>query len=225
VNPITTPLRHRRPAQSAIYRIGHPLADSTRLYERMSSASELRATIVVGNPKPASRTRSVGVRAAGVILRRAGVPAPADVTTVIELSELAGRLFTWGDPAVAAAKDTVLASHLLVVAAPVYKASYPGLLKAFLDQFGRDELRALATVPLMVGAAALHSMAIDSQLRPVLVEIGASCPTRGIYILEKDIEADGGTQVDVELARWSDMWGDVLVRVVEAGLERKEKVT
>jgi FMN reductase len=183
----------------------------------MSESQELRATVVVGNPKAGSRTREVGVAVAAAVLDLAGVPASA--VEVIELSELAGALFAWGDPAVQAAKATVLASDLLVVASPVYKASYTGLLKAFLDQFGQDELRAMATVPVMVGAAAPHSLAVESQLRPVLVEIGASCPTRGLYVLEADARQPGAY-----LPRWLDVWGAVALGVVLAHTQRRETV-
>jgi FMN reductase len=164
-----------------------------------------RTTIVVGNPKMGSRTATAGLAVAAAV-------APGSTMSLVEVSELAGGLFTWGAPAVAAAKQTVLDADLLVVATPVYKASYTGLLKSFLDQFGRDELRALATVPLMVGAAPMHALAVEEQLRPVLVEIGASCPTRGVYVLESDI--GGSTDaLDAQLTAWAQLWGPALTAV------------
>lgn len=165
-----------------------------------------RVVVVVGNPKVGSRTAAAG-RAAALAV------APSAEVSVVEVAELASGLFAWGDPAVAAAKATVLAADLLVVATPVYKASYTGLLKSFLDQFGRDELRALATVPLMVGAAPLHSLAVEEQLRPVLVEIGGSCPTRGLYVLESAVESG---ELETQLAEWSGLWGPALVAVAAA---------
>lgn len=165
-----------------------------------------RVTVVVGNPKVGSRTAAAGHAVAAAV-------APAAAVSTVEVAELAGGLFSWGDPAVAAAKATVLDADLLVVATPVYKASYTGLLKSFLDQFGRDELRALATVPLMVGAAPLHSLAVEEQLRPVLVEIGASCPTRGVYVLESAIESG---ELESQLADWAGLWGPALRAVAGA---------
>lgn len=162
-----------------------------------------RVTVVVGNPKAGSRTATAARAAAAVV-------APSAEVTTVEVSELTGGLFSWGDPAVAAAKATVLESDLLVVATPVYKASYTGLLKSFLDQFGRDELRGLATVPLMVGAAPLHSLAVEEQLRPVLIEIGASCPTRGLYVLESAIDSG---ELDAQLTEWAALWGAPLTAV------------
>jgi FMN reductase len=186
----------------------------------MSASASLRATVVVGNPKPASRTRHVGLLAAAAVLEYAGTPAPETAVDVIELSALSGSLFSWGDLAVGEAKSSVLAADLVVVASPVYKASYTGLLKSFLDQFGRDELGALAVVPLMVGAAPIHSLAVESQLRPVLVEIGASCPTRGLYVLEQEVD-----RAAESIAEWLAVWGDALAAVMTSSTRRKETIT
>lgn len=198
------------------------MANAARLIGDMPETRQPRTTIVVGNPKGGSRTSEVATRTAMAILRHAGVPEEARTVEVVELCELTSGLFAWGDPSVKQAKETVLASDLLVVASPVYKASYTGLLKAFLDHFGRDELRALATVPLMVGASALHSLAVESQLRPVLVEIGAACPTRCLYVLESTIEPDGA-KAEAQLADWLDVWGGVLAPLVRARLDKTEE--
>ena len=169
--------------------------------------SAWKASLVVGNPKLGSRTRDVGVAVARACAAHVGAP---DVhVQVIELGDLTSSLFGWGDPAVAAAKAQVLDSSLIVVASPVYKASYTGLLKAFLDQFGQDELAARAVVPVMVGAGPAHALAVETQLRPVLVEIGASCPTRGLYVLESQV-----SDLEEPLAAWLAVWGEALGAVV-----------
>lgn len=172
-----------------------------------ADAEAYKTTVVVGNLKPASRTRGAGISVAQACWRHFGIADPA--IGVVELGQLSSSLFGWGDPSVAAAKRQVVESHLLIVASPVYKASYTGLLKAFLDQFGRDELGALATVPLMVGAGPAHSLAVETQLRPVLVEVGACCPTRGLYILEGEI-----ADVEGSIAEWLNVWGDALLAVI-----------
>ena len=79
------------------------------------------------------------------------------------------------------------ASTSIVVASPTYKASYTGLLKAFLDWFSTTDLDGIVTVPVMVGAGAAHALAVEVHLRPVLIEIGATVPTRGLYVLEADL--------------------------------------
>jgi FMN reductase len=88
-----------------------------------------------------------------------------------------------------------------VVASSTYKASYTGLLKSFLDWFGQTGLSGVTAVPVMVGAGPHHALAVEVHLRPVLVEIGASLPTRGLYVLESELgDLDGVIDRWLELA-------------------------
>lgn len=133
--------------------------------------------VVVGNPKAGSRTR----RAAEQLAERlTGSPASA----VIEVAELGPGLLGRDDPAVAAAKETVRSASLLIVASPTFKAAYTGLVKLFLDQFAAGELVGVTAIPLMLGAAPQHALAPELLLRPVLTEIGCSCPLPGLYLLD-----------------------------------------
>jgi len=134
--------------------------------------------VIVGNPKPMSRTRA----AAELIAERLSGSAP---TAVIDVVDLGAGLLGWGDPAVAEAKQTVLDADSLVVASPTFKATYTGLLKLFLDQFGQGELGGITTFPVMLGAGPEHALAPELTLRPVLTEIGASCPAPALYLLQE----------------------------------------
>jgi FMN reductase len=148
--------------------------------------SRVRVTALVGNPRPASRT--LGVASAVAERIAAGFEEP-DVR-VIDLAVHTGRLFVPGE--MAAELERVLASDVLVVASPTYKATYTGLLKVFLDLLLAGALRGAPTVPVMTGGAANHSLALDVHLRPLLLELGASCPTQGLYVLEAQLpELDG----------------------------------
>ena len=128
---------------------------------------------------------------------------------VIDLAEVGAPLLAWGDPSVADLKAQVLGARALVVASPTYKATYTGLLKLFLDQFDHDELGGLTTVAMMTGGAPNHSLAVLVHLTPVLVEIGASCPTRGIYLAGPEID-DPAPSID----RWFAHAGPVLANAL-----------
>ena len=84
-----------------------------------------------------------------------------------------------------------------MVASPVYKATYTGLLKAFLDRFGQGELHEVVVVPLMVGGAPQHALAVEVYLRPLLAELGAVLPTRGLFLLESEL-----ANVPVLIDKW-----------------------
>jgi FMN reductase len=139
--------------------------------------------VVCGNPKPKSRTLEAALFVAE---RLCG--APADL--VLDLVDMGPRLLTWGDPSVSAAVESVCRSEIAIFASPTYKGTYTGLLKLFLDQFPSDSLANTTAFPLMLGAAMGHAMAPDLLLKPVLVELGASCPARGLYLLETDYTSE-----------------------------------
>jgi FMN reductase len=133
---------------------------------------------VVGNPKPRSRTRA----AAELVVERL-TGAPPDV--VVDVIDLGAGLLGWGDPAVGAAVEALEAADVAVVASPTYKATYTGLLKLFLDQVGTGDLAGVVAVPLMLGGGPTHYLAPELLLKPVLVELGATAPTRGLYLVDK----------------------------------------
>jgi FMN reductase len=90
---------------------------------------------------------------------------------------------------------------LYVVASPTYKATYTGVLKLFLDQFSAGWLNGVVAFPLMLGGAWVHALAPEVFLKPVLVELGAFCPVRGLYLLETDYESPDGLDDWIDTAR------------------------
>ncbi|MDQ2677193.1 MAG: NAD(P)H-dependent oxidoreductase [Actinomycetota bacterium] len=156
-----------------------------------TSAPGPSVVVIDGNPQPSSRTASVGRRLGERLaeLVAGGSPDQAGRVELVSLSELGPGLLQWGDESVARAKALVLSATIVVVATPTYKATYTGLLKLFLDQFGAGELAHVrAVVPLMTGGGPGHSLAVDVHLRPVLVEIGARVPTAGLYVWGEQID-------------------------------------
>ena len=150
--------------------------------------------VVVGNPKPRSRTLEAAVGLAS----RLGSEPP---TTVIDVVDLGPGLLGWGDPAVQEAVSSVRSSQAVVVASPTYKGTFTGLLKLFLDQFPPGGLAGVVALPVMLGAAWQHALAPEVFLKPVLVELGATCPVRGLYMLDSDYTGPAGLEEWVEGAR------------------------
>ncbi|MBM7788824.1 NADPH-dependent FMN reductase [Tenggerimyces flavus] len=152
-----------------------------------------RVVVLVGNPRPASRTRAAAEALA------AGLGA---TPFVIDLAEFGGAVLD-GSPEVDAALETVRTASVLIVATPVYKASYTGLLKAFLDRYDNRALEGVVAIPFTVAAAPIHRLTADVHLRPLLVELGASTPTRAFAIEESalpNLDAVVTTWVSTELS-------------------------
>jgi FMN reductase len=138
---------------------------------------------LVGNPRPRSRTHGLASTLASELAR----VLPGASTAEVDLAPLGPRVLDPADPAASAAVDAVLAADVLVVASPTYKATYSGLLKAFLDRFGTGSLAGKTAVPVLLGGALTHSLAIDVHFTPLLLELGASVPARGLFVLEADV--------------------------------------
>jgi FMN reductase len=140
-------------------------------------AAALSAGIVVGNPKPSSRTFHA---AAHLVERLTGHgPRPA-----VDLAAFGSALLDWSDAEVEEAARAVRALDLVVFASPTYKASYTGLLKLFLDRLPANALDGVVAVPLMLGAGPGHALAPEVFLKPVLAELGAVLPTKALYLLD-----------------------------------------
>lgn len=137
----------------------------------------MKVAVVVGNPKPASRTLDAATMLANKLV------ADAELT-IVDVVELGGGLVGWGDQRVQAAIGSVRECPLAIFASPTYKASYTGLLKTLLDLMPVNGLQGVVAVPLMLGAAMGHLLAPEVFLKPVLVELGATCPTKGLYLLD-----------------------------------------
>ena len=168
--------------------------------------------VIVGNPKRRSWTLGVASAVAEAAAHAAGLIETDRLT--VDLADLGPQLFDWSSQPVRQAVDAVRGCALAVVASPTYKASYTGLLKAFLDWFGTTDLSSVTVVPLMVGAGASHALAVEVHLRPVLVELGASLPTRGLYVTEDLVAEDRSADLDALIASWLEVAGPRLAGAV-----------
>jgi FMN reductase len=154
----------------------------------------MKMAVVVGNPKPKSRT----LDAAFLVGRKLSGAKP-DI--VLDLVELGPALLEFGSATIAQAVQSIQHSDMVVFASPTFKATYTGLLKLFLDQFPSDGLAGVTAFPVMLGAGPAHAMAPDLLLKPVLVELGATCPTAGLYLIDKTYAEDPKLDAWVQRAK------------------------
>ncbi|VXB58672.1 NADPH-dependent FMN reductase [Massilia sp. 9I] len=102
----------------------------------------------------------------------------------IEVRELPAEALLLADtanPELARAVQLVQEASVIVVATPVYKAAYTGLLKAFLDLLPQDGLAGKAVLPIATGGSQSHMLALDYALRPVLASMSARFILPSIY--------------------------------------------
>jgi FMN reductase len=151
-----------------------------------------RFVVLVGNPKPQSRSLTVATTAAEAISRSLGI----ERHELVDLCRVAEALPS-SDQDVVDALETVASADLLLVASPTFKGTYSGLLKTFLDLLPYRGLERTVALPLLVMNSAQHSLAVEVHLRPLLVELGASVPTSGLALLESELP-----RLDAVLDAW-----------------------
>lgn len=162
------------------------------MIENTSSAAPYLA-VVSGNPRTGSRTVSV----AEVMARKIAAELGITNLVTIDLATFAREILAPEHPAADQARQTLSGAAVAVIATPVYKASYTGLLKSFLDLYGPDGLAGLVAVPLVISGNAAHALAGEVHLRPVLVELGAVVPTRSLTVTEAQL-----TDLDAAVDSW-----------------------
>ena len=122
-------------------------------------------------------------------------------TTVIELrdhaQDLSNNLLTgFPSPTLQAAIDQVTAADGLIVASPIFNASYSGLFKTFFDVIEHDSLEGRPVLLAATGGTARHSLALEHALRPLFTYLGADTVRTAVYAASEDwgrsgVPADG----------------------------------
>ena len=113
--------------------------------------------------------------------------ALVDRIHIRNLSPQALLLADFAHPTVVNALDQVAQARVLVVATPVYKAAYSGVLKVFLDLLPQTALKGKVVLPLATGGSPNHMLALDYALRPVLQSLGAKSILPGIYATDAQV--------------------------------------
>ncbi|MFI7389528.1 NADPH-dependent FMN reductase [Streptomyces tendae] len=139
---------------------------------------------VSGSPSASSRTNRLLRHLDDRLTARGHEVIPLDVRTV-PAEALLGADF--GHPAITGAAELFARADGVVVATPVYKASYSGVLKALLDLLPQYALTGKTVLPLATGGSTAHVLAIDYALRPVLHSMGAAHVVPGWFTLDRDI--------------------------------------
>ena len=166
--------------------------------------------LIAGSPSERSRTAAL-LEATGQRLETRGVQVQR--LRVRDLNPQALLLADFGHPSVLAAQELVAQASVLVVATPVYKAAYSGILKVFLDLLPQTALKGKTVLPLATGGSPHHMLALDYALRPVLQSLGAKNILPGIYATDAQVivTPEGGYQVAEDIGARLDEAVDTLV--------------
>jgi FMN reductase len=90
-------------------------------------------------------------------------------------------------PAIIQALQLVDQADAIFIATPIYKASYTGILKAFLDLLPQKGLQHKTILPVAIGGTIAHLLAIDYAIKPLLSVLGARDILGGVYVLDSQV--------------------------------------
>jgi FMN reductase len=100
-------------------------------------------------------------------------------------------------PSILPAKALIEQAQTIIIATPVYKAAYSGILKAFLDLLPQNVLNGKIVLPIATGGSPAHLLAIDYSLKPVLSALGATHILAGIHIVDSNIKLTEDGQLNL----------------------------
>lgn len=170
--------------------------------------------LIAASPSLNSRSSSL-LAAAGERLKPLGLR-----TRTLNLRDLPAQSLLHAevdDAAIAEAVRLVHEARVLVLATPIYKAAYSGLLKVFLDLLPQDGLRGKIVWPLATAGSPAHLLALDYALRPVIASLGAREVVDAVFACDTQVprNADGGGYVVTD---------DILHRLADGAAQVFERV-
>lgn len=156
--------------------------------------------IISGSPSASSRLTGL-LEEARACLTGKGLETSWIQVSDLPPSDLIGARFD--SPAIAEANRKIADAAAVVVGSPVFKASYSGILKTYLDLLPQGALVGKPVLPVFIGGSIAHLLAIDYALKPVLSALGARHLLAGVYAVDSQIarSENGGFAVDDEAKR------------------------
>lgn len=169
--------------------------------------------LIAGSPSERSRSAALlGAVAQRLLFKGVQI----ERLHVRDLSAQALILADFGHPTISHAVGRVAKASVVVVATPVYKAAYSGVLKVFLDLLPQEGLAGKTVLPLATGGSPHHMLALDYALRPVLQSLAAKNILPGIYATDSQVAVsqEGAYEVKADIGQRLDDAVNTLVREV-----------
>lgn len=111
-----------------------------------------------------------------------------------------GLLGRTDDHRVAAAVEAAAEADVLVVATPVYRATYTGALKAFFDRFPPGALAGTAVVLVATALAPEHYLSLDTGGRALIASLEGLTVPPVVYALAADfVDGRPGDEILIRL--------------------------
>ncbi|MEH7098267.1 NADPH-dependent FMN reductase [Neobacillus vireti] len=144
-----------------------------------------KVTIISGSPTEITRLNGVHHE---ILNHFNGIGITPEIINVRQLPSEALIQAKFDSKEIIEANKKVENANIIVILTPVYKASFSGVLKTYLDLLPQSGLEGKTILPIAVGGTFGHLLMIDYSLKPVLSALGAAHILKGTFILDNQIK-------------------------------------
>lgn len=153
---------------------------------------------IAGSPSVSSRSSAV-LSHSKELLEAQGLQVETFTIRDIKPEDLV--LANFESPELQKFTDLVAEATGIMVATPVYKATYTGILKALLDLLPQYAFLNKIMFPIATGGTMTHLLSLEYSMKPLFAVLGATHIERGLFIVDSQMQRldEGGIQLDAEI--------------------------
>lgn len=156
-----------------------------------------KVLLISGSPTSQSRLNGV-IQYASDYLQADDLEV--EVLSVIDLPPEDLIFAKFQSEAVVAANKKVEEADVIIVSSQVYKASFTGVLKTYLDLLPQKAFENKIVFPLVLGGSVAHLLTIEYSFKPVLTVLGADVVLSGVYLVDSGISWGQAGKVEFDQA-------------------------
>ncbi len=175
-----------------------------------------RVVVVNAGVSAASSTRLLAEQLAGAVSTAVSARGESVDIDYVDVASIAGDLATAVTSGVLpttvrAAQDLIAEADGVIVATPVFAASYSGIFKMFFDVLDPDALTGVPVLAAATAGTARHSLVIDHAIRPLLAYLRADVLPTGTFAATEDF---GSSELSARISRAG---AELAQRLVDTG--------
>lgn len=141
--------------------------------------------ILSGSPKKNSRLNGM------IQYAKEYAENKSETAEILHIIDLPAQVLIEGlyqDQALQAFHECINKAKKIIVATQVYKASFTGVLKTYLDLIPPKGFKGKDILPIVLGGSLAHYLMLDNSLKPVLASLEPDNIRRGVYTIEQDVK-------------------------------------
>jgi len=140
--------------------------------------------IVSGSPASVSRTAAIASFISNILVEGGNEVEQLSVRDIPAEALLHAQ---FNHPEIKKAQQLVERSDALIVVSPVYKASFPGILKSFFDLLPEKGLDGKKVLAIASGGSIAHLLTLEYAFKPLFSTLGAREIPQGVYLVDSQL--------------------------------------